>query len=69
MPLVTGTDTLLTYQVQSMDVISSTNIWMVGGSGDNASPYGGTPSNTLIEHWNGSAWSVVTSPAPVPTTT
>ncbi len=62
MPLVTGSDNLFTYQVQSMDVISSTNIWMVGGSGDNASPYGGTPSNTLVEHYNGSAWSVVPSP-------
>jgi hypothetical protein len=62
MPKTPGSDNLFTYQVQSMDVISSTNVWMVGGSGDNASPYGGTPSNTLIEHYNGTAWSVVTSP-------
>ena len=62
MPKTPGSDNLFTYQVQSMDVISPANIWMVGGSGDNASPYGGTPSNTLIEHYNGSAWSVVSSP-------
>ena len=64
MPLVTGSDTLFTYQISSADAISPTNVWVAGGSGDNASPYGGTPSNTLIEHWNGSAWSVVTSPSP-----
>lgn len=62
MPEVPGSDHLLTYQIQSMDAISSTDVWAVGGSGDNASPYGGTPSNTLIEHYNGTAWSVVTSP-------
>ena len=62
MPEVPGSDHLLTYQIQSMDAISSTDVWAVGGSGDNASPYGGTLSNTLIEHYNGTAWSVVTSP-------
>jgi hypothetical protein len=63
MPLVPGSDNLFTYQINSMDAISPTNVWAVGGSGDNASPYGGTPSNTLIEHWNGTAWSVVPSPS------
>ena len=62
MPLTTGSDTLFTYQINSMDAISPINVWAVGGSGDNASPYGGTPSNTLTEHYNGSAWSVVSSP-------
>jgi hypothetical protein len=63
MPLVSGSDNLLVYQLNAMDAISPTNVWAVGGSGDNASPYGGTPSNTLIEHWNGTAWSVVASPS------
>jgi hypothetical protein len=63
MPLVPGSDNLLTYQINAMDAISPTNVWAVGGSGDNASPYGGTPSNTLIEHWDGTAWSVVPSPS------
>ena len=63
MPLVPGSDNLFTYQLNSMDAISPTNVWAVGGSGDNASPYGGTPSNTLIEHWDGTAWSVVPSPS------
>jgi hypothetical protein len=62
MPLVSGSDTSLVYQINSMDAISPANVWAVGGSGDNASPYGGTPSNTLIEHYNGSSWSVVSSP-------
>jgi hypothetical protein len=62
MPTTPGTNNQFAYQFQSMDVSSPANIWAVGGSGDNASPYGGTPSNTLIEHYNGSAWSVVSSP-------
>jgi hypothetical protein len=62
MPLVSGSDAELVYQINSMDAISPTNVWAAGGSGDNASPYGGTPSKTLIEHWNGSAWSVASSP-------
>lgn len=38
MPLVSGSDTSLVYQINSMDAISPTNVWAVGGSGDNASP-------------------------------
>ena len=64
MPLVGGSDPLLTYQINAMDAISPTNVWAVGGSGDNASPYGGSPTNTLAEHWDGTAWRVVPSPSP-----
>src|SRR5205823_6465180 len=39
-----------------VSAVSATNAWAVGYDGD-----GGAPNN-LIEHWNGSAWSVVASP-------
>ena len=37
---------------------SSTNAWAVGGY------YNGTAYQTLVEHWNGTAWKHVTSPNP-----
>src|SRR5438067_2985569 len=40
-------------------VVSASDIWAVGSSGNQRS--GG---QTLIEHWNGSSWSVVTSANP-----
>jgi hypothetical protein len=64
MPLVSGSDTLLAYEFSSVDAISPANVWAVGGSGDNVIGLGGSPSNTLIEHYNGTAWSVVPSPSP-----
>ncbi len=64
MPLVTGSSNLLTYQFNSIVANSPTDVWAVGGSGDNALEQGGSPSTTLIEHWNGSAWSIVPSPSP-----
>jgi hypothetical protein len=40
--------------------ISSTDAWAVGSyEGDNT-----VPSKTLAEHWNGTAWSVVSTPNP-----
>jgi hypothetical protein len=36
--------------------VSPTDVWAVGDYNN------GTTSQTLIEHWNGSAWSVVSSP-------
>ena len=39
-------------------IISPSNIWAVGNSGNN------TSSQTLTEHWNGSKWSIVKSPNP-----
>ena len=38
---------------------SADDLWVVGYS----SP-GGTPAQTLIEHWNGSVWSLLKSPNP-----
>jgi hypothetical protein len=62
MPLVSGSDPLLAYEFGSVDAISPTNVWAVGGSGDNVIGLGGSPSNTLIEHYNGTSWSIVPSP-------
>lgn len=42
--------------------VSANNVWAVGSyvSGANPNP----PSQTLIEHWDGTQWSVVSSPSP-----
>jgi hypothetical protein len=44
---------------QAVDAVSSNDVWAVGWyalSGD-------TPIRTLIEHWNGSTWTIVPSPS------
>src|SRR5207249_642431 len=41
--------------------VSPHNVWTVGSS-DTGSPY--PFKKTLIEHWNGSNWSIVPSPNP-----
>jgi hypothetical protein len=48
--------------LEGVAAISATNIWAVGFYSNNSSS--STPSQTLIEHWNGKAWSVVSSPSP-----
>lgn len=46
--------------LSSITALSPTNVWAVG---DYTTQYGkGMQSHTLVEHWNGSSWSVVTSP-------
>lgn len=42
--------------------ISSSSIWAVGDYRSSIDPMG--PYFTLIEHWNGTAWTVVNSPSP-----
>jgi Regulator of chromosome condensation (RCC1) repeat len=44
--------------------LSSTNAWAVGDWEET----GSTMENTLIEHWNGTAWAIVPSPNPGGTT-
>jgi hypothetical protein len=44
-------------------VVSASNIWVVGDYTSDIDPAFGTYL-TLIEHWNGKAWSVVNSPSP-----
>lgn len=46
--------------LESVAVIAKDNVWAVGGRSD------GLGSSTLIEHWDGVAWSVVESPNPSP---
>jgi hypothetical protein len=45
--------------LSSVAVISACNVWVVGSDSS-----GGGTAQTLIEHWNGSAWTVVASPDP-----
>ncbi len=46
--------------LQGIAAVSSEDVWAVGTSGYNSSS--GNGSRTLIEHWNGSKWSVIESP-------
>jgi hypothetical protein len=39
--------------LSGVTVVSSNNVWAVGGAGGNA----------LVEHWDGTSWSIVSSPA------
>ena len=41
--------------------LSSNNVWAVGSASDS---YDGSTGSALIEHWDGSQWSVVNSPKP-----
>lgn len=45
----------------AVDATSPTDVWAVGSF---TSGQGLSPSSTLIEHWDGSQWSVVASPSP-----
>jgi hypothetical protein len=44
--------------LSSIAVVSANDIWAVGEYGNSFSG----PTKTLIEHWNGSSWSIVSSP-------
>jgi len=50
-------------QLNGVAAITPDDVWAVGSSGQ------GAPSRTLIEHWDGSTWSIVPSPnkGPFPT--
>jgi hypothetical protein len=45
-------------QFYALKALASNNVYAVGQQAN-----AGSPSQALIEHWNGTAWSVVTSPA------
>jgi hypothetical protein len=47
--------------LHAVTAISATNAWAVGEDIGAGTAVGGS---TLIEHWNGSAWSIVASPTP-----
>ncbi len=46
-------------ELHAVASVSANDVWAVGTSENNL---GNTP--TLIEHWNGTAWSIVPSPSP-----
>ncbi|HZU67736.1 MAG TPA: hypothetical protein VFA09_10715 [Ktedonobacteraceae bacterium] len=48
----------------SVAVVSTNDVWAVGNS-QSTTTIGGV-EQTLVEHWNGTQWSVVSSPNPVP---
>jgi hypothetical protein len=53
--------------LNGVTAISATNAWAVGNGFNNVHDTGATNANqAVIEHWNGTAWSIVTSPATVP---
>jgi hypothetical protein len=47
--------------LSAVTAIAPSNAWAVGEASGAGSAIGGS---TLVEHWNGSAWSVVASPTP-----
>jgi hypothetical protein len=47
--------------ISAVTAISPTNAWAAGETTGGTAPVGG---GTLIEHWNGTSWSVVPSPTP-----
>ena len=46
-------------QLHSVSATSANDVWAVGSSHN-----GNLPSRTLIEHWDGSQWKIVSSPSP-----
>lgn len=64
MPPLPGTDNQLAENLTGLTALAPDDVWAVGGQGDGVIPPGGTPTSTLIEHWDGTAWSVVAAPSP-----
>jgi hypothetical protein len=50
--------------LNAIKAVSANNIWAVGYTESATSNPNQTLSDTLIEHWNGSNWSIVPSPNP-----
>jgi len=48
-------------ELNGVVALSTTDAWAVG---EHLSATSSTPSQTLIEHWNGTSWSIVPSPNP-----
>jgi hypothetical protein len=49
----------LSNQLHSVSAASTNDVWAVGSSHN-----GGAPTRTLIQHWDGSQWSIASSPSP-----
>ncbi len=57
-PNVTGNNWSV---LNDVAVVSANNVWAVGYSLNNVQPTPG-PATTLVEHWDGSQWSIIPSP-------
>ncbi len=62
-PVNRSTDPNLEYQLRSVDVISPSDVWAAGYTFDSTAAFG-TSLGTLIEHWDGTAWSITPAPSP-----
>ena len=51
-------------RLNAVTAVAANDIWAVGEVQSLTGPYG---LSTLIEHWNGSSWSIVPSPTPTGT--
>jgi hypothetical protein len=60
MPLVSSSNINAFYLFNGIQANSPADVWAVGES----SVVDSTTSSNLIEHWNGTAWSIVPSPSP-----
>jgi hypothetical protein len=61
MPAVSSSNSAVFSVPRAVDAISPTNVWAVGDYGADDSD-GGTSTGTVIWHYNGTAWSMVSSP-------
>jgi hypothetical protein len=64
MPLNPSSNIESFYQLNAIQVNSPTDVWAVGSSDVTSVTTGETTGSELIEHWNGTAWSIVPSPSP-----
>jgi len=48
--------------LNAVAAVSPTDVWVVGDYGTKVQQYAALPEHVLIEHWDGSAWSVAPSP-------
>jgi len=58
MPAAPQTPTFPHYVLNAVVALAAGDVWAVGQITE------GAPSGTLVEHWNGTSWSVVASPTP-----
>lgn len=61
MPLEPGTNPNFRYVLSAVQANSPTDVWAVGDSVNEAVT---GSAQTLVEHWNGTQWSIVPSPSP-----
>jgi len=59
-PTPTPSGPAISLSLNALAAISSSDVWAVGGAVPDLSSYGG---KAILEHWNGSAWSIVSAPA------